>query len=55
MFHKLCDSIIMFVFSFQPVETGPDHNFITADVNSFPVKRENGKSIYKQFYIVDYL
>jgi transcription factor AP-2 len=26
----------------QPVEAGHEHNFIGADVNTFPVKRENG-------------
>ena len=33
------------LFCFQPVEAGHEHNFIAADVNTFPVKRENGKFI----------
>ena len=37
------------LFCFQPVEAGHEHNFIAADVNSFPVKRENGKFIYKTY------
>ena len=31
------------IFNFQPVEAGHEHNFIPTDVNTFPVKRENGK------------
>ena len=43
----------MFVFLlFQPVEAGHEHNFIPTDVNTFPVKRENGKFDRIVFYFI---
>ena len=41
----------MFAFYFQPVEAGHEHNFIAADVNTFPVKRENCKFISLYFLL----
>ena len=44
----------MFVFLlFQPVEAGHEHNFIPTDVNTFPVKRENGKLNYIRFPFIE--
>ena len=44
----------MFVFLlFQPVEAGHEHNFIPTDVNTFPVKRENGKFNYILYSFID--